>query len=638
MADFAQIRFGQDKRLEEVARMLRSSAVCTVKMADRPDLSEMDTAKEQQATVLRIAERTLALPLGRAMFTFGTVPAVSREAYSIPRLEFGVQLVPPGLTLAPEAGKLPPESISWGEFHNGVAAALRLAPRARAVDSSWIKFNRPSELTPAHAGFLYGLGLTGHLRGLLTWHTFAYLTPKHELTSIGVLLGLSAAHAGTGDKHVTKLLAVHTPALLPAPGTDLNVPLATQAAGLVGIGLLFLGARHRRMADVCLRQLARADTFPPDAGSDAREAYTMAAALSFGMVMLGRGSVPPGPADAALVEELRVLAMSAPTAPAASVALGLMYLRTNATEIADALSVPDTVLALNRIQPTLLLLRTLARGLILWDAITPSQEWLRAQVPQAILDAVDGQEQADDALELAYYNIVPAACFVVGLKYAGTAREEPYGLLVHYYDIFSRLAYTNGPAYDQKVKRHAIRDGLNLISVALAMVMAGTGEINVLRRLRYAYGLHNQFVRYGAHVATHQSLGLLFLGGGRATLGSSDASIACMLAAFFPRAAQSSADNKSYLQALRHLWVLAVEPRCLVARDVDTREIVYLPVKIKVRDGTGAAAAQLVSPSLVPDIDRLLSVRVDTPRYWPFYLDLARVPRHRAALLRTQTV
>lgn len=41
--------------------------------------SEMDTAKEQQATVLRIAERTLALPLGRAMFTFGTVPAVSRE-------------------------------------------------------------------------------------------------------------------------------------------------------------------------------------------------------------------------------------------------------------------------------------------------------------------------------------------------------------------------------------------------------------------------------------------------------------------------------------------------------------------------------------------------------------------------------
>ena len=165
--------------------------------------------------------------------------------------------------------------------------------------------------------------------------------------------------------------------------------------------------------------------------------------------MLGRGSVPPNPADTALIEELRGLPSR--SACAAAVALGLMYLRTNCAEVAEGLVVPDTVLALNRIQPSLLMLRTLARGLIMWDNISPTQEWLRAQVPKAILNAVNGVDgsgggggETDDALELAYYNIVPAACFVVGLKYAGTAREEPYGLLVHYYDIFSRLAYTNG--------------------------------------------------------------------------------------------------------------------------------------------------------------------------------------------------
>jgi anaphase-promoting complex subunit 1 len=168
--------------------------------------------------------------------------------------------------------------------------------------------------------------------------------------------------------------------------------------------------------------------------------------------------------------------------------------------------------------------------------------------------------------------------------------------------------------------------------------MAGTGEINCLRRLRYSYGMYNQMVRYGTHVATHMSLGLLFLGGGRFTLGNSDAAVACMIAAFFPRFAQVSFDNKSYLQALRHLWVLAVEPRCLVARDVDTKEIVYLPVKIKVKDGSGLGAAQLISPTLVPDFDKLLSIRVDTPRYWPFYLDLQNVARHKEALLRTQTI
>lgn len=168
--------------------------------------------------------------------------------------------------------------------------------------------------------------------------------------------------------------------------------------------------------------------------------------------------------------------------------------------------------------------------------------------------------------------------------------------------------------------------------------MAGTGEINCLRRLRYSYGMYNQAMRYGTHMATHMSLGLLFLGGGRYTLGSSDAAVACLIAAFFPRFAPVSSDNKSYLQALRHLWVLAVEPRCLIARDVDTKEIVYLPVKIKVKEGSDVGVAQLISPTLIPDFDKVLSIRIDTPRYWPFYLDLANVRRHKDSLLRSQTI
>jgi anaphase-promoting complex subunit 1 len=170
------------------------------------------------------------------------------------------------------------------------------------------------------------------------------------------------------------------------------------------------------------------------------------------------------------------------------------------------------------------------------------------------------------------------------------------------------------------------------------MVMAGTGEINCLRRLRYAYGMYTHVIRYGTHTATHMSLGLLFLGGGRYTLGNSDAAIACMVTAFYPRFPHVSSDNKCYLQALRHLWVLAIEPRCLIARDVDTKEVVYLPVKIKVDDGLETAATQLIAPTLIPDLDRLRSIRVDTPRYWPFYLDIANFPRHKESLLRNQTL
>lgn len=175
------------------------------------------------------------------MFIFGSVPLVTRETYIIPKIEYTVRL---NILVPPETGKVSPESESWGEFHNGVAAGLRISPSAMGVESSWIAFNKPSELSPEHAGFLLGLGLTGHLKEMLTWHTFAYLTPKHNLTSIGVLLGLSAANVGSGNQHVTKLLVVHTPALLPTPTVDLNVSLLTQAAGLSGVGLLYLGTKN----------------------------------------------------------------------------------------------------------------------------------------------------------------------------------------------------------------------------------------------------------------------------------------------------------------------------------------------------------------------------------------------------------
>ena len=651
------------------------------------------------------------------MFTFGSVPNVTREAYTIPKLEFTTRLQPLNITVTLETGKIPTESLHWGEFHNGVAAGLRISPSATGVESSWIAFNKPSELSPEHAGYLLGLGLTGHLKHMMTWHTFSYLTPKHDLTSIGVLLGLSAANVGCADQHVTKLLAVHTPALLPTPSIDLNVSLMTQAAGLSGVGLLYLGTKNRRMAEVCLNQVSRKDLVQPDLSNEHREAYTYAAALAFGMIMLGKGTTIP--ADTALLSRLNMLIhgdarpilgggsgnsigsggggggtglgvgvggekiqqqqKARPsfdvnlTSPAATIALGLMYLRTERQDIADLVPIPDTILALNSIQPSFLTIRTITRNLIMWNEIAPTNDWLARQVPESIRKAIDARNKfhkvVDESIELAYYNLLAGCCFVIGLKYAGTARQEAYLLIVRYYDLFSRLAYSNGtfqsrssfhlptrvitvllqgPAFDVRIKRSAARDGLNSISISLSMVMAGTGEVSCLRRLRFAYGVfqqsgYHQGIKYGAHISTHMALGLLFLGAGRFTLGTSDAAIACLVTAFFPRFHSISSDNKSYLQALRHLWALAVEPRCLIARDVDSGEVVYLPVKIMFKEDEKEeqkkeVSVTLITPTLIPDMDKLASIRVDTPRYWPFYIDTEKIPRHRENLLKSQTL
>lgn len=388
--------------------------------------------------------------------------------YTIPKIELTIRLLPQGITVSPETGKMPSEALGWAEFHNGVAAALRISPSTGAIDSSWISFNRPTELSSEHAGFLFGLGLNGHLKQMLTWHTFGYLTPKHEMTSIGVLLGLAAANLGTGNKHVTKLIAVHTPAFLPSPDIDLNVPLTTQAAGLVGVGLLYLGSKNRRMAEVALHQISRSDLVQPDLSNECREAYTMAAALSFGMIMLGKGTSTSSPADIAILSRLRVLLHGEGpqngsvkqdfdinlTSPAAALALGLMYLKTGRKDVAEIMTIPDSVAALNLIQPNFLLVRTISRNLIMWDSIKPTQKWLVDQIPKPIMDAMEKRDPftvVDDAIELAYYHVTSGAIFALALKYAGTASQEAYGIITQFFDFFHKLSASSS-AYIQQLE------------------------------------------------------------------------------------------------------------------------------------------------------------------------------------------
>lgn len=182
------------------------------------------------------------------------------------------------------------------------------------------------------------------------------------------------------------------------------------------------------------------------------------------------------------------------------------------------------------------------------------------------------------------------------------------------------------------------------------MVMAGTGEINVLRRLRVAHGLFSEGVTYGSHLATHMALGLLFVGKGQYTLGNSDAAIASLFLALYPAFPATPGENRGHLQAYRHLWVLAVEPRYLEARDVDTGEPVFLPVKLRLTDpldGSAPSAAtgkvdirakQLVAPTIIPDLNLIESIQIDSPRYWSFALRLSSNPQHLASFLSSSTL
>ncbi|VDM16879.1 unnamed protein product [Hydatigera taeniaeformis] len=166
----------------------------------------------------------------------------------------------------------------WPEFHNGVAAGLMISPHA-SIDATWIVQNckaialgastsadalnstPPSACpySPTEAGFLFGLGLNGHLNKLSPHHIREFTIQVHDLNNAAVILGLCAGKRGSMDQGVLRLLAVHyRPLLLPEPVlVDMSVPSLCQAAAAFGLGLLFQGSAHRHIASILLTELGR---------------------------------------------------------------------------------------------------------------------------------------------------------------------------------------------------------------------------------------------------------------------------------------------------------------------------------------------------------------------------------------------
>lgn len=167
------------------------------------------------------------------------------------------------------------------------------------------------------------------------------------------------------------------------------------------------------------------------------------------------------------------------------------------------------------------------------------------------------------------------------------------------------------------------------------MVMAGSGNLKVLQLCRFLHMKTGGEMNYGFHLAHHMALGLLFLGGGRYSLSTSNSSIAALLCALYPHFPAHSTDNRYHLQALRHLYVLAAEPRLLVPVDVDTNTPCYALIEVTYK-GTQwyeQTKEELMAPTLLPELHLLKQMKVKGPRYWELLIDLSKGEQHLRSIL-----
>ncbi|RXN09443.1 anaphase-promoting complex subunit 1-like protein [Labeo rohita] len=138
------------------------------------------------------------------------------------------------------------------------------------------------------------------------------------------------------------------------------------------------------------------------------------------------------------------------------------------------------------------------------------------------------------------------------------------------------------------------------------MVMSGSGNLKVLQLCRFLHKRTFGEMNYGFHMAHHMALGLLFLGGGR-----------------------------YHLQALRHLAVLAAEPRLLVPVDVDSLKPCYalLDVTYKETQWYEETTVELMAPTMLPELHLLKRIKVKGPRYWELNIDISKGTQHLQSIL-----
>lgn len=654
--EMCKLKFSRDQRIGEACRMLQSSVPVCISIQQRPEVSDHEFVEEQERHLYGLCIRTMALPVGRGMMTLRSCQPVLADPLPIPKLCLTGRVPLRNATVDMSHIEVPPNMNTWPLFHNGVAAGLRVAPDANDVDSSWITFNKPrastaTDATIEHAGFLLGLGLNGHLSALSTTAIHDYMLKNHELTSVGLLLGLAASKLGSMDLACTKLMSIHVETLLPPTSTELDVHPLVCVASVMGLGLLYAESGHSQMADILLGEIGR----PPGPEMDHcidRESYALAAGLALGLIMLGKGGSQFHHSNLRMADQLHHYMVGGRvrsagnqrerfrspsyqiregnavnvhvTSPAATLALGMMFFNSGNKAVAGWMAAPETQYLLDMVRPDFLLLRTLASGLILWSDISPTKAWIASHIPEVVATYAFRRSSEDvdvdyETMSQAFCNILAGACLCIGLKFAGSANLQAFDILRHYTMYFLNL---QKQAVAEQAGRNTLETCLLVTVLSLSLVMAGTGDLEVMRtcrhlRLRSTHA--SSHVLYGSYLATHMALGFLFLGGTELTLSTRPMAVAALLCSLFPCFPIHSSDNRYHLQAFRHLYVLAVEPRHLLPVDTVTGNVVYSHITVSFRptNAYGACEYVLKAPCHLPELDLLDSIALNDPRYWP---------------------
>ncbi|MCP9261396.1 Anaphase-promoting complex subunit 1 [Dirofilaria immitis] len=682
-------RWKHDLRCINVIQMLDSRRPIFIP-SNNEALSEASQREMAERLLKSFSIRNITHAFGRSALYFRSFsPPLSRPRV-IPPLNLQGRLHPTNAPVELPQNELVRPMIKWGRFTMLLLLDYVLVIRAVCVLTQG----------PEAAGLMYAFGLNGHITNMNLFMIHELLSSGDPVMSIAILLGCGVSRRATADVQMYKMMVTHLPFMMGPTLLELHIDTMIQTAALVALGLLFAQSSHMGILGQLINEIGRpacSDYEPPtDRYSYSLAAGFAIGLIALGRGEDLLSSVPFVEQYPAIASRLIVLMEGGLrslcifpsttsegacsntstfsqsnhvresenvnphlTASPATVALGLMYFRTGNRWAAESLKIPETISAIEEIRPDLILLRTLCRHLVLWNEITASKHWVEESVPLIILNykqrLFDEQPKTDDdeeeenlrmlqaavdkqTIAQTYLNVIAGACFAMAIRFASTWNSEAFNVIWYYV----------GMVLPSDVQR---------ICSKLSLAAGATACLNVLSTLINSLGVWNlQVLRlcrllrtrvtlpeayrdntsHSLYAAANTVMGMLMLGRGRYALKTDDLSVAALVISFFPISPHALSDNRTYLQPLRLLWVIAAEERLLSSVDADSEEFVELEVEItfKASKIIYPDVLNLRTPCIIPELSLLNKVQVGGQEYEKQIFDL----RHESDKQRLEEI
>nr|CAD2203038.1 unnamed protein product [Meloidogyne enterolobii] len=310
-----------DLRVYNVQQMLDSSQPILIPSKELGQASsEVQQREQHEQFLLSVAIRTVARPFGKAVLNFHTRHAfkddesfmetnLKQKNENIKKNNFinssisqmGARpiclngRVHPGwhqvdfpLNDTNPSHKL---AMDWANFYNGLAHGFSYCGGFPSrIFSSIIKEEANSDLlTTIRAGLLLAAGLSGCIKDSMNLYDIhALLTQNDKYLIIALLIGCAAAHRGTSEVHVYKMISAHLPFLLQPTLVEFKIELSIQSAAIVSLGLLFAETANHNISSQLLNQISLEVPCESDQAFE-RYSFVLTAGMAIGLINLGKG-------------------------------------------------------------------------------------------------------------------------------------------------------------------------------------------------------------------------------------------------------------------------------------------------------------------------------------------------------------